>query len=112
MPTANDIGWLRYIEATGIVFDQPIYSIDATELGRVAQREPRLLVKFDTPDQLPKPLKDAGYTVIPVRNGQYNLIKGNLFVEVPPCPQQGNFQPITSFPLETAGRGSSESQYI
>jgi hypothetical protein len=112
MATENDKGWQKYLQAKEIHFDQPSYLVNATELKQLAGREPRLLSKFDTPEQLAAPFRDAGYTLLPVRNGQYLIVRGNLFVEILPCPTQRQFASRLAFPLATAGRGSSESQYI
>lgn len=112
MATENDKGWQKYLQAKGIHFDQPSYLVSATELKQLAEREPRLLSKFDTPEQLAAPIRAAGFTLLPVRNGQYLLVRGNLFVEIFPCPLQRQFASRLAFPLATAGRGSSESQYI
>lgn len=112
MTTENDKAWQLYLKTKGIVFDQPAYWVEATELRTVTGREPRLLAKFDTPDQLPKPFREAGYTVLPIRNGRYQILRGNLFIEIPVCATHTEFQPVLPFPLETTGRGSGEAQYI
>lgn len=112
MSTENDKAWERYLSAKEIVFDQPIYTIDAVELKALTNREPRILAKFDTPEQLPKPFQTAGFTLLPVRNGQYQLVRGNLFVQLIKCENREVFVPNLPFPLMTAGRGSGESQYI
>lgn len=112
MASKNDIAWERYIEAKNIKFDQSQYLIEANELEQIANRQPRLLAKFDTPYQLPKPFREAGYMLLPVKNGQYLLLPGNLFVEFPSCEDEAGYESPRSFPLLTAGRGNSESQYI
>ncbi len=112
MSTANDTAWARYLAAKGITFDQPTYRVDAHELKAITQREPRLLAKFDTPAQLPQPLQSAGFTLLPVRNGQYQLVRGSLFVALPSCPTSNVFVPQLPFPLSTMGRGSGEMQYL
>jgi hypothetical protein len=112
MNTENDKAWDRYLRAKEITFDKPIYSIDATELKDLAGREPRLLAKFDTPEQLAKPLRNAGYTLLPTRNGVYQLVRGNLFVALDPCLTQSDFIPNLKFPLLTAGRSHGEAQYV
>jgi hypothetical protein len=112
MTTSNDSAWQRYLSAKEIDFTQPSYTIEADELRELAQREPRLLAKFDTPDQLPQPFRESGYTLLPVRNGRYQLVPGNLFVELAECQTEENFVSDLPFPLITAGRGSGESQYI
>jgi hypothetical protein len=112
MSTENDKAWERYLRAKGITFVDPIYPVDATELKELAGREPRLLAKFDTPDQLAKPLREAGYTLLPTRNGMYQLVRGDLFVGLNPCLIKSDFIPNLKFPLLTAGRSHGEAQYI
>lgn len=112
MSTKNDTAWERYIKAKEITFDQPTYTIDAHDLKSITNREPRLLTKFDTPEQLPKPLKTAGFTLLPIRNGQYQLVRGTLFVELAACAELADFVPNLPFPLTTIGCGSGEMQYI
>ncbi len=113
MNTLNDDAWKHYLHVKNIKFDEPTYYVDAAELKQLTNREPRLLAKFDTPDQLPKPLKEAGYTLLPIKNGKYQLVHGTLFVSLPPCRlSYNNFEPRISFPLTTEGRGQGESQYI
>ncbi|MCK6581149.1 MAG: hypothetical protein L6Q98_23915 [Anaerolineae bacterium] len=110
--TENDKAWQRYLDAQAIRFDQPFYAVNAVQLKELGGREPRLMAKFDTPEQLAAPLRNAGYTLLPVKNGEYVLIAGNAFALVPPCESIGVFNPLLPFPLYTAGRGSSEAQYI
>lgn len=112
MTTENDKAWERYIRAKEITFDEPVYSIDATELKHLSGREPRLLAKFDTTEQLGKPIREAGYTLLPIRNGQYLLVRGSLFVPLATCDAEESFVPNLKFPLLTAGRGHGEAQYI
>ena len=112
MPSQNDLGWERYLAAKGLQLDGAHFVVLAEELGRLAGREPRLMAKFDEPDQVPRPLARAGYTLLPVRNGQYILFPGDLFVPVQSCTNHQAFTSNTPFRLETAGRGQGESQYI
>ena len=112
MATTIDAAWATYIRAKAINFDEPAYLVNAAELKDITGREPRLLAKFDTPEQLPTPFRDAGYTLVPTKNGQWIIVPGSLFVKAPLCPQIYEFTPKLLFPLLTAGRGSSESQYI
>jgi hypothetical protein len=110
--TVNDEAWERYIDAKGIKFDQPNYRVNAEELKRISLREPRLLAKFDTPGELATPIREAGYTLLPIRNGEYLLIRGSIFVSLPLCEDRGIFQPDLPFPLRTSSRSEGESQYV
>jgi hypothetical protein len=112
LSTVNDEAWARYISSQGIKFDQPSYRVNAEELKKITQREPRLLAKFDTPSELATPIREAGYTLLPVRNGEYLLVRGTVFVTLPPCEDHGTFQPNLPFPLRTSSRSEGEAQYI
>lgn len=70
------------------------------------------MAKVDDPEQLPKVLKNAGYSLLAVTNGSYLIFQGNVFAPVPDCPIQSVYDPRTEFPLETIGRGTGESEYL
>ncbi len=110
--TKNDRAWQTYIQERQLQLDGQDYEIEAGDLRRVTGREPRLMTKFDTPNQLPRPLKDKHYAVLPIRNGLYLLFQGNIFVPVPPPLSPKVFTSNLDFPLLTAGRGSGEMQYL
>ncbi len=112
MQSQTDVAWERYLAAKGFPLDGSHYTVLADELKQLGGREPRLMAKFDEPNQLPQPLARAGYTLLPVRNGEYILFPGNLFVPVSDCSHRQIFTSTTPFRLETAGRGQGESQYI
>jgi hypothetical protein len=112
MPRANDSAWEKYIAQKGLTLDGRSYRVDASVLKEVTGREPRLLAKYDAPQDQPKPFRQAGYTLLPVTNGSYLLFKGSVFAEVPPCGNRKSFRPRLEFPLLTVGRGSGESEYL
>ncbi len=110
--TKNDVAWQRYLESTNTALNGNYYEIDAQDLKHHGQREPRLMAKFDTPEQLPLPLKKANYTLLPIQNGRYALFPSDLFISADECQTIENFTPKYPFPLMTQGRGYSEAQYI
>jgi len=110
--TKNDLAWRRYIQETGTVLDGRIYEIQAEDLKRIARREPRLLTKFDRPEQLPKVLREHDYVLLSIRNGRYLLFPGDIFASVPTAPKPAAFSPALEFPLRTVGRGAGEMQYL
>lgn len=112
MPSQNDTAWQRYLDAKGYTLDGASYLVDADELKILAGREPRLLAKFDEPNQLPAPFVQTGYTLLPIRNGRYILFPGNVFVPVSSCSHQQPFMGQAPFRLETISRGNGESQYV
>ncbi len=113
MPTENDRAWERYITTKGLQLDGTVYEIQARELEEIAHRQPRLLTKIDTPEQLPRIFRENGYAIISITNGSYCLFKGNLFASVASCSATSDFSGIeTAFPLESTGRGRGEFDYL
>jgi len=112
MPTKNDEAWERYIAAQNLQLDGRVHRIEAELLKDVSKREPRLMTKFDTPNQLPEVLKRRNYTILPVSNGEYLLFQGDIFFPLERCKQRRIFQTQIGFPLLTVGRGIGESEYL
>ncbi|RLC61812.1 MAG: hypothetical protein DRI80_07855, partial [Chloroflexota bacterium] len=112
MPTANDKAWERYITARNLQLDGMTYRITARDLKTAAKREPRLMTKFDTPRQLPRILRESGYAVMPVKNGEYLLFQGDIFTPLVKCSTQDAFKSQIAFPLATVGRGTGEAEYL
>lgn len=111
--TKNDTAWASFIKEKGLTLDgRSAYPIRASELKAIAQREPRLMTKFDTPQQRPKILRDHNYSVLAVANGEYLLLPGNVFAPVRQCTIFDTFQSRLSFPLVTSCRGMGESDYL
>ena len=112
MSTANDAAWQRYITASHLELDGRSYEVDAAKLKDITGREPRLLAKIDGPDQLPRILREKGYSVLAITNGSYLLFSGNVFASVVNCATHDTFRSEIEFPLLTTGRGSGESEYL
>lgn len=55
--------------------------ITADEIKALSGREPRLMTKFDTRES--RPAKLARYTLLPVTNGSYALLRGDGYADVP-----------------------------
>ncbi len=84
-PTST--GWKQLFQALHIrqhLEAKGIYRLSAKQIHRVAKREPRLMTKFDRRDQRPKILADLGVTILPVTNGEYVLLRGDGYFELPP----------------------------
>lgn len=112
MSSKNELAWEKYIQDERINLDGHPYIIQAKNLKNITNREPRLLAKVNDPEQLPKVFRNAGYVLLAITNGSYQIFQGNIFASVPDCGSQSTFIPKTEFPLETLGRGSGESEYL
>lgn len=112
MARANDVAWETFVRETKIKLDGQSHVVDAKNLKKITQREPRLMAKVDDPEQLPNVLRNAGYSLLAITNGSYLIFQGDVFVSVPNCPVQSVYNPKIEFPLETIGRGTGESEYL
>jgi len=63
------------------------FHITANQIKRIGGREPRLMTKFDSRSQRPKLLAEHGITILPTTNGEYLLLKGDGYFDVPPIQQ-------------------------
>lgn len=76
--SANDVAWQRIVAASGVadaLKSRGWMEISADTLKASGQREPRLLVKWDTLDERPKIMADLGASLLPVRNGHYLIFR-------------------------------------
>lgn len=87
---------------------------DATrKFKETKDRETRILAKVDSREDLPQVLKDNGLFMLPTRNGEYIIIRGEGFINLPEIT--GEEQEYTSkldFPLDTSLVGNSEMQHL
>ncbi len=90
-----------------------LVTLTKDDIESVTGNELRLMAKIDCAASLPVALRRHGYFVLPVKNGEYVLVRGNgyhvleKFSEPPTI-----FRPQLDFELETLGVGDSESQHI
>lgn len=112
MAAPTDLAWERFVDHNKLILDGRPHRVQADLLRRQTGAEPRLLAKYDSPDELPRCLREAGYTLLPLRLGEYLLCPGELCADVPSVTRT---EPLTTrlpFPLETAARGEGEAQYV
>lgn len=86
--------------------------ISAVAIKERTGLEPRLMAKFDHRDQLPPALRRRGLYLLPVRNGEYALLRGEGYHTVEPCPRPDDFPSRAEFSLRTLEQGLSESQFL
>jgi len=93
--------------------DVPVI-LSAVDIKALSGREPRLMTKFDTRESRPEALK--GVTILPVTNGEYALLAGDGYADVPLC-QSASYKSfserartLASLPWQAGP--SSESQAI
>lgn len=84
----------------------------ASEIKSRTGLEPRLMAKFDHLHQLPEALRRRNLFLLPVRNGEYALLRGQGYHVLEPCPPPCEFPSRAEFSLRTLEQGLSESQYL
>lgn len=88
--------------------------VSAVEIKARTGREPRLMTKFDTRESRPEALR--GVTILPVTNGEYALLAGDGYADVPLCHSASyksfsqRARTLASLPWQAGP--SSESQAI
>src|ERR1017187_3155166 len=83
------------------------------DIESVTGNELRLMAKMDSIADLPAALRRHGYFVLPVKNGEYVLVRGNGYHALEKLPEPPTvFRPRLDFELETLGVGDSESQHL
>ena len=101
-------------------FDAAPFPIDAAQIKvacqhfeRTSEKEVRILCKQDSREDRPRAFRERGLFILPVRNGEYVIIKGEGYVDVPSI-QSPLLEYRSDFPfeLETTYVGNSEMQHL
>ena len=101
-------------------FDKEPFFIKATEIkasckGFVEEgiTEPRILCKHDSRESRPEIFKKMGLFMLAVKNGEYAILKGEGYVDIPEIDTEPEeHESIINFALETALIGNSEMQHV
>lgn len=119
----KDIAWQAIFEKFNLEdhnFDASPFPISAQQIKeatghfkQTSQREVRLICKQDQREDRPLVFEERGLFILPVRNGEYVIVKGEGYLDIPPT--QGTTQIYTSrldFSLVTSKVGNSEMQHL
>ena len=75
--------------------------------------ELRLMAKMDSAADVPKALRRHGYFLLPIKNGEYVLVRANGFHALEQLPEPPTiFRPQLDFDLMTLSVGDSEMQHL
>jgi hypothetical protein len=119
----HDRSWQKIFDEYSIHrhnFDESPFRITAEQIKRACQdftetgeKEVRILCKQDTRESRPQVFKDLGLFILPVKNGEYRIIKGEGYVDIPPINEEPQeYKSKLSFNLDTATAGDSEMQHL
>lgn len=101
-------------------FDAAPFPISADQIKvacqdfrRTGEKEPRILCRQDTRESRPQVFRDRGLFILPVKNGEYVIVKGEGYVDVPDItsPVQ-EYRSDFPFELETSQGGNSARQAL
>lgn len=119
----SDEAWERIFDRYGIhqhdFRDKP-YRLTAAEIKeatkgfkRTSDREVRILCKQDHRSDRPGVFVEKNIFILPVRNGEYILLQGDGYVNIPPIATRPiEYSPRLAFPLYTSRVGNSEMQHL
>ncbi|MBI3929286.1 MAG: hypothetical protein HY319_27315 [Armatimonadetes bacterium] len=110
MSRAIDQAWASILER--LPADSPVIRLSAAEIKRWTGLEPRLMAKFDHQGLLPPALVRHGRFLLPVRNGEYALVRGQGYHRLEPTPAPVEFPSRAEFTLKTSQQGVSEMQHL
>lgn len=83
------------------------------EFTTTNEREVRILCKHDTRESRPKMFKDNDLFLLPVKNGFYNIIKGEGYLDLPEIKEETViYASKLTFALDSVNVGDSEMQHL
>ena len=120
---ANNESWLKIFNDYEIdkhCFDKKPFYLSSKQIKNscrhfenVAQKEVRILCKQDSRRDRPMVFIENGLFLLPVKNGDYAIVKGEGYIDIPDIVSQAeNYDSKLDFKLETAEIGNSEMQHL
>jgi hypothetical protein len=112
MPMEFETAWEKIIHEK-VDTSSDLVVLTKADIESTTGNELRLMAKVDFSADLPAALREHGYFILPVKNGEYVLIRGNGYHVLESLPEPPTvFRPQLDFELETLGVGDSESQHL
>lgn len=120
---AKDTPWKKIFDDYGIHnhnFESAPFILTAEdikksvgEFKKTTEREVRTLCKQDTRKSRPSVFKENGLFILPKKNGEYYIVKGEGYIDIPEIttPIQDYHKKLT-FELESSVVGDSEMQFV
>ncbi len=120
---ANSNSWKKIFDDYNILshdFNKSPFPISATQIKRACQqfketneKEVRILCKQDSRENRPTVFQEHNLFLLPVKNGYYNIIKGEGYVDIPEIKKEILFYSSKlDFQLDTTKIGDSEMQHL
>jgi hypothetical protein len=120
---ANSLSWEKIFSDYKILehdFSKSPFPLSASQIKRSCQKftktnqkEVRILCKQDTREDRPRIFQENGLFLLPVKNGFYNILKGEGYVDIPPIKKETvEYVSKLDFALDSAVVGNSEMQHL
>jgi hypothetical protein len=83
------------------------------DFKNTTEKEVRILCKIDSREDLPEIMKSNNLFILPIKNGEYAILKGDGFVDIPEITTPPiEYTPKISFELVSSKIGDSEMQHL
>lgn len=80
---------------------------------KTAEKEVRIICKQDTRESRPDIFKELGLFLLPVKNGEYAILKGEGYIDIPLIKETPKtYKSSLNFKLDTSLIGDSEMQHL
>jgi len=120
---ANSKSWSKIFKDYDIIkhnFNKSPFSLSAEQIKKSCQRfketgqkEVRILCKQDSRESRPDVFKKHNLFLLPVKNGYYNIIKGEGYIDIPDIEKEIIvYSSKLIFPLDSTKVGDSEMQHL
>ena len=120
---ANSTSWKKIFDDYKILshdFNKSPFPLSATQIKRACQKfketgekEVRILCKQDSREDRPDIFQKHNLFLLPVKNGYYNIIKGEGYVDIPEIKKEVVvYSSKIDFQLDTVKIGDSEMQHL
>lgn len=119
----NNQSWQKIFDDLQILkhdFNKAPFEINAEQIklcvkdfAKTSQKEVRVLCKQDSREERPQIFIDNELFILPVKNGEYIICKGDGYVDIPPiCDKAMDYTSKLDFELKSAQIGDSEMQHL
>jgi len=120
---ANGNSWKKIFDDYKILdhdFSNAPFPLSAAQIKKSVQRfkktgekEVRILCKIDSREDLPEVMRESGLFLMPVKNGNYVIVQGEGFMDIPDIAGEPEDYPTKlDFKLDTSVVGNSEMQHL
>lgn len=120
---ANSVSWEKIVKDNKILehdFKKMPFVLSAIQIKKsvqdfssTAEKEVRILCKQDSREDRPQVFKDNNLFLLPVKNGIYNIVQGEGYVDIPEIKAEVEvYKSKLDFELDTSVVGNSEMQHL